>query len=144
MQHTPTSKEHTMSANNTAALLSQMLNASRGSGPAQGEDDGNDIRLLAQPAHLRVARRIANDQTPTPAPAPAPVISGQTEPPNFNPDWARENPAYCTGRGPTGRLRNFRAMNDGKLLSTLASVRRETNDWEALNTLLGEAQSRGL
>lgn len=130
--------------NNTAALLNQMLAASRGAQPAQGEDDGT--RLLAQPAHMRVARRAASVD-PRPAGydrlAPtAPILNDQTTAPGFDADWARENPGYCTGRGPTGRLRNFRAMNPTKLSATYAAVLREQNDPQAMAAIIAEQDAR--
>lgn len=39
------------------------------------------------------------------------------------------------GRGPTGRLRNFAAMNDGKLQQVHNQVRMQNNDWEALGKI---------
>ena len=52
--------------------------------------------------------------------------------------------ATGTGRGGTGRLRNFRSMNDEKLLVTRAAVERENNDPEALAAVRAEAEGRGL
>ena len=59
-------------------------------------------------------------------------------------EWCRENPSLCFGRGPTGRLRNFRAMNDSKLTSTFWTVRDEGNDSTALDAIRSEMISRGL
>lgn len=47
-----------------------------------------------------------------------------------------------TGRSPSGRLRNFGAMNDGKLFGVLQQVERENNDPEALSALRAEAARR--
>jgi hypothetical protein len=60
--------------------------------------------------------------------------------PMVNPDDA----AFMTGRGPTGRCRNFRQMSDGKLLNVLYDVRQERNDDYAFDALVAEATSRGL
>ena len=49
-----------------------------------------------------------------------------------------------TGRGPTGRLRNFRAMNDGKLLFTAREVHAEANDTEAMGAILLQLEQRNL
>jgi len=49
-----------------------------------------------------------------------------------------------TGRGPTGRLRNFRAMSAGKLQATYLAVAAEGNDPEALDALTAELDSRGM
>ena len=57
-------------------------------------------------------------------------------------DWARNNPHLCTGRGPTGRLRNFRAMNPDKLATTWGAVYFEGNDPEALTALAAELDAR--
>ncbi len=40
-----------------------------------------------------------------------------------------------TGRSPTGRLRNFAAMNEGKLRSVHTAVMRENNDREAMTRI---------
>lgn len=40
-------------------------------------------------------------------------------------------PGY-TGRSPSGNLRNFAAMTEGKLLMVYSAVKRENNDGEAL------------
>lgn len=57
---------------------------------------------------------------------------------------ARPDAAFQTGRGPTGRLRNFRAMSDAKLLAALEAVQAEANDPEALQALEAEASARNL
>jgi hypothetical protein len=49
-----------------------------------------------------------------------------------------------TGRGPSGKLRNFAAMKDAKLLDALAAVEAEDNDAEALDAITFEAKARGL
>jgi len=82
---------------------------------------------------------------------------GQNDPERDEAQLARDNlvhdaleartpdlPPSGTGRGPTGRLRNFRAMNGAKLIATLDAVTREANDDEALEALLAEARERGL
>lgn len=58
--------------------------------------------------------------------------------------WCRENPSLCYGRGPTGRLRNFRAMNDTKLRDTFWAVEAERNDPTALEAIRAEMTERGL
>lgn len=57
-------------------------------------------------------------------------------------EWCRANAHLCHGRGGTGRLRNFRAMTDEKLMTTLAFVRREGNDPTALAELENEMALR--
>jgi len=57
---------------------------------------------------------------------------------------SEDEACWMTGRGPTGRCRNFRQMNSAKLLDVLYTVRREANDSYALNALIAEATSRGL
>jgi hypothetical protein len=52
--------------------------------------------------------------------------------------------ATQSGRGPSGKLRNFAAMGDAKLLSTLDDVRDEDNDHEAFEALVAEADRRSL
>lgn len=59
-------------------------------------------------------------------------------------EQAADDPSAYYGRGPTGRLRNFRAMNDGKLTTTYRQVAYEGNDAEALAAIRAEAASRGL
>ena len=49
-----------------------------------------------------------------------------------------------TGRGASGRLRNFAAMRDEKVLVTYHTVKAENNDIEAINALRAELDSRGL
>lgn len=49
-----------------------------------------------------------------------------------------------SGRSPRGALRNYRAMNDGKLTTTFYQVRYEGDDAEALAALQAEMNSRGL
>ena len=56
-----------------------------------------------------------------------------------NPDTSQQ-----TGRSGTGRLRNFKSMNDEKLLGVLADVEREGNDPEALTAVRQEVAGRGL
>jgi hypothetical protein len=57
-------------------------------------------------------------------------------------DWPRSHPEYCTGRGPTGRLRNFRAMNWDKFHATYHAVRAESNDPEAMEALQAQYDER--
>lgn len=57
---------------------------------------------------------------------------------------AADDPVAYFGRGPTGRLRNFRAMSDAKLIETYRQVAYENNDSEALTGIRAEAASRGL
>lgn len=52
-------------------------------------------------------------------------------------------PWSYTGRGPSGKLRNFRAMNDLKLLSALDTMITEANDVEGLRAIYAEAALRG-
>jgi hypothetical protein len=47
-----------------------------------------------------------------------------------------------SGRSPAGRLRNFGAMNNGKLFMVLEQVVSENNDPEALEALRLEAGKR--
>jgi len=49
-----------------------------------------------------------------------------------------------TGRGPSGKLRNFRAMQDPKLRDTWDTVRLENNDTEARDELFLVMVARGL
>jgi hypothetical protein len=56
----------------------------------------------------------------------------------------QENTKLGTGRSGTGRLRNFKAMNDDKLLRTMTAIRQEGDDDEALDAAESEAVSRGL
>lgn len=58
--------------------------------------------------------------------------------------WAAEHPHLCTGRGPSGRLRNFRAMSDVKLRGVMSAVWNEDNDPEAISAAHTEMGSRGL
>lgn len=55
-----------------------------------------------------------------------------------------DDACFMTGRGPTGRCRNFRQMSDGKLLNVLYDVRNERNDDYAFDAIVAEATSRGL
>ena len=48
-----------------------------------------------------------------------------------------------TGRSPAGRLRNFGAMNDEKLLPVTKDIMREDNDPEALEKLADIWYDRG-
>lgn len=50
--------------------------------------------------------------------------------------------AQRSGRSPAGRLRNFGAMNDGKLALVLNQVELEGNDPEALAALRAEIERR--
>lgn len=47
------------------------------------------------------------------------------------------------GRGPTGRLRNFKAMNRAKLVSVLEDVHYEGSDKEAMDAIVAELATRG-
>lgn len=58
-------------------------------------------------------------------------------------EQAAAEPWRYTGRGPTGRMRNFRAMNDVKLLGCLDTMLAEANDVESLRVIYAEACLRG-
>lgn len=49
-----------------------------------------------------------------------------------------------TGRSGSGRLRNFKAMNDGKLQAVYWTVVGEADDSEATDALRAEMLARGL
>jgi hypothetical protein len=49
-----------------------------------------------------------------------------------------------SGRGSTGRLRNFNAMNDVKLLAVRDTIVAEANDSEALDACESVIEQRGL
>jgi len=49
-----------------------------------------------------------------------------------------------SGRGPTGKLRNFAAMGTPKLLQTALELQQENNDIEALGAIEAELDNRGL
>lgn len=49
-----------------------------------------------------------------------------------------------TGRGDSGKLRNFRAMNEDKFIGVYRDVVREDNDAEAIQAVITEAAVRGL
>lgn len=51
--------------------------------------------------------------------------------------------ATGTGRGPSGRLRNFRAMNDGKLMGVARDLLAEDDDPEAIEAVTDELTARG-
>lgn len=55
-----------------------------------------------------------------------------------------DQPKLGTGRSGTGRLRNFTAMSDEKLMKTMDAVRDEGDDDEALDAMESEAVARGL
>lgn len=48
-----------------------------------------------------------------------------------------------SGRGPTGKLRNFKSMAPAKFDLTVSQVLSENNDQEAMDAILSEASSRG-
>lgn len=47
-----------------------------------------------------------------------------------------------SGRGPTGRLRNFAQMAEAKLAATLAAVEAEADDEEAIDAVRAEIARR--
>jgi hypothetical protein len=59
--------------------------------------------------------------------------------PMVDPDDA----AFMTGRGPTGRCRNFRQMSEAKLIDVFHTVRYEANDEYALEAIRAEMLRRG-
>lgn len=62
----------------------------------------------------------------------------QDSTPAFDPATAGQ-----TGRSGTGRLRNFKSMNDAKLAATLEAVMAEQNDPEAIRAIVAETERRG-
>lgn len=48
------------------------------------------------------------------------------------------------GRGPKGRLRNFKAMSDSTLISAYRGLALDDNDQVAFNAAMAEATRRGL
>lgn len=49
-----------------------------------------------------------------------------------------------TGRGPSGKLRNFAQMKDAKLIDVCDTIMDENNDEEAMEAISQEMKSRGL
>lgn len=56
-------------------------------------------------------------------------------------DYVSRPYAY-TGRGPTGRLRNFKAMSDDKFYREAATIRSENNDPEAIEAVNADQARR--
>jgi len=65
------------------------------------------------------------------------MLAERTEVPGDEPA-----PLSGTGRGPTGRLRNFRAMNDDKLAGVYEAVYLENDDPEAMAAVAKEVEAR--
>lgn len=95
---------------------------------------------LAQfPAYTRAVVTLGDSEGPReaynqPATLDAPSIT--TTPPSATDDGPR------TGRGPSGKLRNFDAMGDAKFAAEAAKVEAENNDPEALEAVRASRASR--
>lgn len=89
-----------------------------------------------------LADRAAGDDAPKPVstpfrtPAPADDSAAAAFP------LVAAHIAFQTGRGPTGRLRNFRAMSDTKFYDVAATIRSENNDPEAIEAINAEQEAR--
>ena len=126
-----------MTSNDLTARLAEMLAANQQTDGAIL--DSEDRAAEGLPARDPVlAAHIASDPDPVSPPPAVPDFGSPTR------EQAAESSWLYYGRGPTGRLRNFRAMNDIKLRDTYETCLRENNDTEAISAAGYEGRVRGL